>query len=535
VQIPFDNRYARLPDRFFARVSPTKVRDPRVIKVNRALAETLGLDADALASPEGAEVLSGNAIPEGAEPIALAYAGHQFGSFVPQLGDGRAILLGELVGKDGRRRDVQLKGAGRTPFSRGGDGRAALGPVLREYIVSEAMAALGVRTTRTLAAVTTGERVARERLLPGAVLTRVAESHIRVGTFEFFAARGDTEALALLVDHALARHYPDAPTDAVAAATSTGTDDASEPKGPAHRLLERVIDAQAKLVASWLGVGFVHGVMNTDNTTISGETIDYGPCAFLDEYDPYKKFSSIDHGGRYAFANQPRIAQWNLARLAECLLPLLAEKEEDAVRLATDALNRFPARFEAAYVEVVRAKLGLSVPRAADATPPREGAAATGPSGPAGTADATDADKRDLELVADLFQKLAANAVDYTLFFRRLCDAAERPEADASVAALFRDSTDYDAWASRWRTRAAREERSPAERARAMRRANPAFIPRNHRVEEAIEAAVERGDLGPFETLVRVLERPYDEQPDAAHLAEPPAEHERVLQTFCGT
>ncbi len=310
MRLAFDNTYARLPDRFHARISPTKVRAPRLVKVNRALAEELGIDAELLASAEGALALAGNTLLEGAEPIALAYAGHQFGNFVKQLRDGRAILLGEVVGKDGKRRDIQLKGAGRTPFSRGGDGRAALGPVLREYVVSEAMAALGVPTTRALAAVTTGEPVVRETMLPGAVLTRVAASHIRVGTFQFFAARGDREALATLASYALARHYPEA--------MGSGND--------ALALLDRVLDAQATLVARWLGVGFVHGVMNTDNTSISGETIDYGPCAFLDEYDPAKKFSSIDRGGRYAFANQPRIAQWNMARLAETLLPLLAAR-----------------------------------------------------------------------------------------------------------------------------------------------------------------------------------------------------------------
>ena len=291
--LPFDNSYARLPERFYARVAPTPVRAPRIVKINRALAELLAADADRLGSPEGARVLAGNAVPEGAEPIALAYAGHQFGAFVPQLGDGRAVLLGEVVGRDGKRRDVQLKGSGRTRFSRGGDGRAALGPVLREYVVSEAMAAMGIPTTRSLAAVMTGEDVMREESLPGAVLTRVAASHIRVGTFQYFAARRDSEALTLLTSYAIRRHYPDA----------AGADNV------ALALLERATMAQAELVASWLGVGFVHGVMNTDNCAISGETLDYGPCAFLDEFDPGKKFSSIDHGGRYAFGNQPRIAQ----------------------------------------------------------------------------------------------------------------------------------------------------------------------------------------------------------------------------------
>ncbi|WP_437902791.1 YdiU family protein [Sorangium sp. So ce327] len=490
MKLPFDNTYARLPDRFHARVSPARVRAPRVVKVNRALAEVLGLDAEQLASPEGAEVLAGNTVAEGAEPIALAYAGHQFGSFVNQLGDGRAILLGEVVGRDGKRRDLQLKGAGRTPFSRGGDGRAALGPVLREYVVSEAMAALGVPTTRALAAVTTGEPVYREEVLPGAVLTRVAASHIRVGTFQFFAARDDRDALATLASYALARHYPEA--------MGSGND--------ALALLERVVDAQASLVARWLGVGFVHGVMNTDNTSISGETIDYGPCAFLDEYDPAKKFSSIDRGGRYAFGNQPRIAQWNMARLAEALLPLLAEGEEEAVRVATERVERFSALFVAAHARVLRAKLGLA----------RE-------------------EEEDLALAADLLERLASNGVDYTVFFRRLCASAADSVADAQVAALFAEPGAFRDWAESWRRRLAREEITPEARASAMRLVNPAFIPRNHRIEALIQAAILRDDFEPFETLVRVLERPYDDQPESAHLSEPPQLDERVQYTFCGT
>ena len=486
----FDNSYARLPDRFYARVEPTPVRAPRLVKVNRGLAQVLGVDADALASPDGVAVLAGNAVPEGADPLALAYAGHQFGAFVRQLGDGRAILLGEVVGKDGRRRDVQLKGSGRTPFSRGGDGRAALGPVLREYVVSEAMAALGVPTTRALAAVTTGEPVYRERPLPGAVLTRVASSHIRVGTFEFFAARDDRDALATLTRHALARHYPDA----------------ADAPSPALALLERVVEAQASLVARWLGLGFVHGVMNTDNTSISGETIDYGPCAFLDTYDPRRRFSSIDHGGRYAFMNQPRIAQWNLARLAESLLPLLSDDEDEAVRLATDRLEAFGPKFEAAHARVLHDKLGLTRER-----------------------------EDDLALAADLLARLAANEVDFTLFFRRLCDAAADPAADRSVASLFTTPGAFHDWAEGWRRRLAEEDVAPEARAAGMRRANPAFIPRNHRVEEVIEAAVERDDFGPFEALVAVLARPYDDQPEAVHLAEPPGPEQKEYRTFCGT
>ena len=485
--IAFDNSYARLPERFYARTPPTAVRRPRLVKLNESLAAQLGLDAAQLASEAGVAVLSGNALAEGADPIALAYAGHQFGSFVPQLGDGRAILLGEVVGKDGKRRDLQLKGSGPTPFSRRGDGRAALGPVLREYVVSEAMAAMGIPTTRALAAVLTGEPVYRESPLPGAVLTRVAASHIRVGTFEYFAAREDVDAIATLTRHALERHYPQG---------------LSAPNA-ALSLLENVVLAQASLVAQWLGVGFVHGVMNTDNTSISGETIDYGPCAFLDEYHPRKTFSSIDAGGRYAFMNQPRVAQWNVARLAEALLPLISEDADEAARLATDRLDAFKDRFDAAFRAVMRSKLGLQ----------------------------TEA-PGDLELVMDLLSRLATSEVDYTLFFRRLCDVETRPDA---VASLFDDPGAFHEWAERWRARLAAEGSTPEARAEAMRRANPAFIPRNHRIEEAIAAATDPGDFAPFETLVRVLARPFDDQPDAAHLADPPQPEERVQQTFCGT
>ncbi len=486
---PFDNSYARLPARLFARVTPTPVASPKLIKLNRPLAELLGADANGLASDDGVAVFAGNRVPEGADAIALAYAGHQFGSFVHQLGDGRAILLGEVVGKDGKRRDIQLKGSGRTPFSRGGDGRAALGPVLREYVVSEAMAAFGIPTTRSLAAVTTGEPVAREELLPGAVLTRVAASHLRVGTFEYFAARDDHEALRTLVDYALERHYPDAPRAAK----------------PALVLLERLVEAHASLVARWLGVGFVHGVMNTDNTTISGETIDYGPCAFLDEFHPYKRFSSIDRGGRYAFMNQPRIAQWNIARFAEAVLPLVADDEEEAVRAATEVLERFGPIFERAHAAVVRKKLGF--------TTDEEG---------------------DLALAADLFERLTTSEVDYTLFFRRLSEAAGDPGRDDACAVLFSEPGAYREWAERWRVRLARESIDPAARAEAMRAVNPARIPRNHRIEQAIRAA-EGGDFEPFETLVAALERPFEDDARYAYLGEPPAKEERVTRTFCGT
>ena len=485
--IAFDNSYVRLPDRFFARVAPAKARAPEVIAVNRGLAAELGIDPAELT----ADVIAGNSVPAGAEPIALAYAGHQFGNFVPQLGDGRAILIGEVVGKDGVRRDLQWKGSGRTPYSRGGDGRAALGPVLREYVVSEAMAALGIPTTRALAAARTGDPVAREEMLPGAILIRVAASHLRIGTFEFFANREDGEAVASLVTYALARHYPDARPD---------------PDGevsPALALLEEVVNAQASLVAKWLGVGFIHGVMNTDNTTISGETIDYGPCAFLDTYDPRKYFSSIDRFGRYAFSNQPKIVQWNIARLAETLLPLLHESEEKAIGLATEELNRFVDVFEAKKTEMLRRKLGLFT-----------------------------AQENDRALAETLLERMAASKVDYTNFFRALSNADDAKAA----AALFSDPGAFHDWNEQWQARLSKEDVAPEKRTAAMRAANPAFIPRNHRVEEAIAAATLNGNYAPFERLHSVLASPYADQPAHAALAEPPGvDFQASYRTFCGT
>jgi uncharacterized protein YdiU (UPF0061 family) len=449
---------------------------------------TLGLDPDDLASPEGVEVLAGNRVPEGAEPLAMAYAGHQFGHFVPQLGDGRALLLGEVVDRDGVRRDVHLKGSGRTPFSRGGDGRAALGPVLREYIVSEAMAALGIPTTRALAAVTTGESVFRETQLPGAVLARVASSHVRVGTFQYFAARGDAEAVRLLADYVLARNYPEL----------LGSEQ------PYLALLEGVVARQAELVAQWLLVGFIHGVMNTDNTSVAGETIDYGPCAFMDAYDPATVFSSIDSSGRYAFANQPTITHWNLTRLAETFLPILSDDPRTAREAAEAALGGFAPRFEAAFHSGLRRKIGLFTER-----------------------------DDDVSLIRDLLDGMAQNGADFTLTFRRLADAAEG--LDEPVRSLFIDPTVFDTWAGRWRERLEEEPEHASSRRTAMQAVNPAFIPRNHQVEAAIVAAVQRNDFDPFEQLLTVLERPYKEQATFARYAEPPASHERVLQTFCGT
>src|SRR6266436_9233945 len=484
VHFPFQNTYAALPANFFARVAPTPVAAPRLIKLNRGLAVHLGLDPDLLSTPEGAEILAGKRVPDGADPIAMAYAGHQFGHFVPQLGDGRAILLGEVIDADGVRRDIQLKGSGPTPFSRRGDGRAALGPVLREYIVSEAMFALGIPTTRSLAAVITGENVMRETALPGAVLTRVAASHIRVGTFQYFAARGDTEGVRRLADHAIARHYPQA----------------ANADRPYHALLEGVIARQAQLIARWLLVGFIHGVMNTDNCSISGETIDYGPCAFMDAYDPATVFSSIDEQGRYAYANQPRIALWNLTRLAECLLPLFSDAQDKAIEDAQIILGEFPEIFSAAYQAGLRRKVGLFAAR-----------------------------DDDPALAQDLLDAMTKNQADFTLTFRRLSDAALDPGGDAEVRRLFAEPTAYDVWAARWRQRISDEPQAPAARQAAMRTVNPAFIPRNHLIEAVIDAAVNRDDFAPFEELLVVLSKPYQDQPTLAGYAEPPEPHQRVL------
>jgi uncharacterized protein YdiU (UPF0061 family) len=489
-QIPFDNSYARLPERFYARVLPARFPAPRLVRLNRELAASLGLDPDWLQSPEGLEVLSGQRVAEGSEPIALAYAGHQFGSFVPQLGDGRAILLGEVMAPDGRRRDIQLKGAGRTPFSRQGDGRAALGPVLREYVVSEAMAALGIPTTRALAAVATGEPVIRDGVFPGAVLTRVAASHVRVGTFQYFAARGDTEGVRLLADHVLTRHYPEA---AVA-------------ERPYRAFLDAIIAAQAELIARWLLVGFIHGVMNTDNMSIAGETIDYGPCAFLDAYDPNKVYSSIDRMGRYAYGAQPRIALWNLTRLAETILPLLAEDEGAAIAEAEEALAFFRPRFEQVYETGVMGKLGLFTTREGDA-----------------------------ELASAVLEALAANQVDFTLFFRRLSDAQVEGAGEEMLRSLFRDPASCDTILARWRERLKQDVRDVESRRSAMRAVNPAYIPRNHQIEAMITAAVEQEDFTRMDELLSVLSRPYEDQPEFARYAQPPQPHEEVRATFCGT
>lgn len=458
--------------------------DPRLLVLNEPLAVELGLDPEALRSPDGVRLLAGALVPAGAMPVAQAYAGHQFGGYSPRLGDGRALLLGELTDREGRLRDLHLKGSGRTPFSRGGDGRAAVGPMLREHVVSEAMHALGVPTTRSLAVVATGRHVQRETVLPGAVLARVASSHLRVGSFQYVAASGDRDLLRRLADHAIARHHPEA-----AAA-----------ERPYLALFDAVVAVQADLVARWMLVGFVHGVMNTDNMTISGETIDYGPCAFLDAFDPATVFSSIDSGGRYAYGNQPVVAEWNLARFAETLLPLLVDDPEDqegAVAVATESLGRFRERYAAAWSAGLRAKLGLA---AVPETEPAD------------------------QLADELLEIMRAGHVDWTAGFRAL-GAAARGDAEPLRGRVL-DLPALDAWLDRWR--------ALAPDAELMDRTNPVHIPRNHLVEEALEAAT-AGDLAPVERLVEVVQRPFEERPGLERYAAPAPDDFGRYVTYCGT
>ena len=491
IRFAFDNSFARELEGFYVPWMAAQVAQPSLVKFNRELAVELRLDVDAVDSRESARVFAGNESPEGAAPLAQAYAGHQFGNFVPQLGDGRALLLGEVVDVHGRRRDIQLKGSGRTPFSRSGDGLAALGPVLREYLIGEAMHALGIPTTRALAAVTTGEPVYRETTLPGAVLTRVAASHIRVGTFQYFASRGELDNVRRLADYVIARHYPEL--------QNHGT--------PYLALLDSVAGGQAALIARWMHVGFIHGVMNTDNMSISGETIDYGPCAFMDHYDPATVFSSIDHRGRYCYANQPKIAQWNLARLAETLLPLIDSDNDRAIARALEVINRFPEQYEQRWLVGMRSKLGL-----------------------------VHEDAGDDALATGFLAAMEGNHIDWTLAFRYLADAAAGPSGNgARVRALFSNAPAFSLWHDQWQLRLSQESVAPSERAKAMRQVNPAFIPRNHRVEEALSAAVERADYEPFDRLLKVLARPFDDQPESAVYAEPAPEGSGPYRTFCGT
>ncbi len=479
VKACFDNTYTRLPEVFYARQAPTPVREPELAIFNTGLAAELGIDLSGLDEAELAAYCAGNRIPEGAQPIALAYAGHQFGNFVPTLGDGRALLMGELVDVHGRRRDLQWKGSGRTPFSRGGDGRSALGPVLREYLVSEAMYALGLPTSRALAATLTGERVFREEPLPGGVLIRVAASHVRIGTFEYFGVRGDLESLRRLTAYVIDRHDPDL----------------ADGERPALQLLAAVSRRQAGLVADWMSIGFIHGVMNTDNMSISGETIDFGPCAFMDEYDPATVYSYIDRRGRYAYGNQPAVLQWNLARLAEALLPMIHDVPEEAVAMASEVLTQVPGWYREAWLGRLRGKLGL-----------------------------VGAEPDDLALAEALLALMHAEQADFTNTFRALAGVA------AGLAVL---PTAFESWRRDWEARLARDPREGlAERLRA---ANPAFIPRNHQVERALEAAVREGNLTPFRRLHEVLQRPFEDQPEAAAFADPPRVDERIGHTFCGT
>lgn len=484
----FDNSFARELKGCYLPWEAEKVSEPRLLMFNCELAAELGLNAAALISSLGAEIFSGNRIPSGAKPLAQAYAGHQFGQFSPKLGDGRALLLGEIVDTCGKRHDIQLKGSGRTPFSRSGDGKAALGPVLREYLIGEAMNALGVPTTRALAAVTTGDQVFRETALPGAVLTRIAASHLRVGTFQFFAARGETEIVRQLADYAIARHYPAA----------------RDADNPYLEFFMAVARAQALLVAEWMSIGFIHGVMNTDNTTISGETIDYGPCAFMDVYDPDTVFSSIDLRGRYAYANQPSILTWNLARLAETLITLVDPNQDRALELLTVGADEASSMFVDAWLSRMRVKIGLNSP-----------------------------EDNDVKLINRLLEAMHQGKADFTLTFRRLSDVLRGN--GTLVRALFEDLALFDAWESDWRVRLGREKVSARDCAASMDQVNPIYIPRNHKVEEVLAAAVNHGNISEFQDMLSVVTRPFDEVSGRESYAEPGDKTAVPYQTFCGT
>lgn len=478
----FDNSYSRLPGIFYRSQTPTPVRAPKIIIFNDSLAGSLGLNAEALKSEDGAAVLAGNQIPEGADPLAQAYAGHQFGHFT-MLGDGRAVLLGEQITPQDGRVDIQYKGSGRTPYSRGGDGRAGLGPMLREYIISEAMHGLGIPTTRSLAVVETGEEIIRETMLPGAVLTRVAASHLRVGTFQYAANWGKVEDLRALANYAIERHYPEIKAD----------------DNRYLSLLKELINRQAGLIAKWLHVGFIHGVMNTDNMTISGETIDYGPCAFIDTYDPATVFSSIDRDGRYAFGNQPYIGGWNLTRFAESILPLLHDDEDEAVKLAEEALSGFSDVFQAYWLAGMRAKLGIM-----------------------------DEETEDKTLIADLLNMMQKHRADYTNTFRALTfDQQENID-------LFK-TEEFTQWHEKWHARLSRQDGAKDASHEVMRKSNPAVIPRNHRVEEALEAAVKNGDYSVMVKLLKVLSDPYAHSDEQAEFCAPPAPSKLPYRTYCGT
>lgn len=476
----FDNTYARELEELVVEWQPASVPAPSLVVVNRELAEELNIDVEELEGSVGAAVLAGNSVPEGATPVAMVYAGHQFGGFSPRLGDGRALLLGEILDRSGNRRDLHLKGSGRTPLSRGGDGKAALGPMLREFVIAEAMHALGVPTTRALAVAVTGEDIAREQLVPGAVLTRVAASHLRVGTFEYAARVGEPGDFKKLADYAIARHYPEVAAD----------------ETPYLAFFEAVLEKQAALVAHWMLTGFIHGVMNTDNVTISGEGIDYGPCAFMDQYNPATVFSSIDHAGRYAYGNQPRIATWNLARLAETLVSLVDDDFDVAAEALTEALNSFDERYQSHWLRGMRSKLGLEAEVEGDA-----------------------------ELFAELLERMQAETLDYTSTFRSLSESLRSGD----------DISELSTWQARWRQRLAGEGNPSEQVAAAMDQVNPIYVPRNHLVEDALAAAT-AGDMAPFEELLSVVTDPFTERDGLERFSEPaPGNFQRGFKTFCGT
>jgi len=486
-----ESHYARLPGHFYARLAPTPVSKPELVVVNHVLGEELGVDSTWLTSADGLAVLSGNSLLKDSHPLAQAYAGHQFGQWVPQLGDGRALLLGEVRDRRGRLRDIQLKGSGPTPFSRGGDGRSSIGPVVREYLGSEAMAALGIPTTRALAAVSTGETVQREQPVPGGILCRVAASHVRIGTFEFFARSGKDDDVRTLADFVIQRHYPSC----------------SDQERPYAALLEQISRRTAQLVSAWMSVGFVHGVMNTDNLAISGETLDYGPFGFLDTFAPDTAFSYIDRRGRYAWSRQPMIANWNLARLAECLLPLLDNDPNTALEIGNSVLTAFQANFESEFHSRLVAKIGL-----------------------------TESSPTNIELATDLLDRMAENQADMTLLFRALSHLSARPsEQDATARKLFNQPDSFDHWAKNWRTALAADGQDDSQRQHAMQAVNPAFIPRNHLAQRVADAAVNDLDFAPLHEMLKVFSRPYEEQPEYGHYQQPPQPDEVVANTFCGT
>lgn len=490
-KINFDNSYSRLPERFFKRQNPTPVSKPELIKVNHDLSKKLGIDPIWLESEkDGLQIIAGNKIPEGADPIATAYAGHQFAGWSPQLGDGRAILLGEVITPQNERFDFQLKGSGRTFYSRNGDGRAPLGPILREYIVSEAMHYLNIPTARTLAAAKTGELVQREESLPGAILIRIAQSHIRIGTFEYFAFRQDLEGLKILTDHVIKRHFPEA----------------QEQDRPVLYMLNSAIKRQADLIASWQALGFIHGVMNTDNMLLSGETIDYGPCAFMDYFDPLEVYSYIDRQGRYAYANQPAIGQWNLAQLAQSLLPLLDEDLKKAIELAQKTIDAYPSLYEKAYYKKMREKIGLE----------------------------TDRKKEDESLINDLLAIMAKEKMDYTLTFCHLSNILV-PNNDNTVEELITFPDSLNPWLEKWKQRLEQEEQNLKKKQELMRTINPIFIPRNHLVEEAIQMAIEQNDLSAFHSLLDTLKNPYSYNQNKNKYAQAPKPNQIIQCTFCGT